>query len=392
MGGVLKHPLDAFDPVIQRANAQGWGNSQVLEKFGWDFELLAQLGGVAPDDVTAFGGMPAMLHLPLELQRASVDVDVFCPSKDRFEEIVRTIETELSRHDPSGRFFKFVAATSELQLPIPKVAYHVVFPSATGVSWLNPETKTYEPGTHVKLDALIAPPPARAIHQGAQVLPFAYTGPHPVVPLISTTAMKLLALASGEVGLPPHRITELVKHVYDVSHLLLGINTRESLVELIEATKDTLELENRWHQPKSDLPSCAVAIKTTLAMLEVTVIREKAENFADTYLRASPSAEEWALWARETRYLAYVACKKGSIDDYVETIRVDRRLLQRELAADVARALTADLRKELRKLDLASESPSDRFPVVLFLEIVFRRGYRAASACVAATLGPDWDK
>lgn len=389
--GDLTHPLDAFDPDRQRANAEGWGNSQNLERFAWDYEILGQLERIDPDRVTAFGGTATMLHLPLLTQRASVDADVFCGDADRFEAIIREIEAFFAVRLPESDYFRFSRWDPELQIPIPKRAYHVVLPSATGAQWRVSENDSYQPGTHIKIEVLNAEPPARVQLPATRVLPFASSGPHWVLPHSHVTAMKLLALATAEVGLPPHRITELVKHVYDVAQLSRHFDSRDKLGELIGATAAMLELENRWHRPKAEATNCATAVRTTVDLLEATVIREQAGQFADLYLRERPSVEEWSVWGKRVCHLAFVAVKRHNIDDYLSTVRGTDRLLRQRLAPEQERPLRKALVAKLRSLDLASARPSDAFPAVVFHEISFRVGYREAAAVVAPVLGDGWD-
>ena len=389
--GELAHGADAFDPAAQRANAEGWGDSGILERFAWDYEILAQLRREMGDSITAFGGMNTMLYLPLEAQRASVDVDVFCAlPPEQFEEGLRRIEARLTRFDVDGYYFRFMPREPQLQVPLPKRAYDVCLPSAAGNNWRRSDADQWQPGCHIKVEVLFVSPPVQT-EQRARVLPFKMTGPHFVLPRPHVTGMKILALASGEVGLPPHRLEEMVKHVYDLAQLLPAIKTTDDLAELQEATTAMLELENRFHKPQATARDCAVAVKATLALLGRSVINERADAFAATYLRHSPSPESWAIWGHQVRHLAFVATSQMGHQDFLRTKLAIPRLLLKHVPSKSDKALRSALRRQLRQLDQGSSSREDQFHAFVFADIAFRVGYEAARAVVDGVLGAGWD-
>lgn len=62
--------------ILRRTEEYEYVNPLAVEIFLWDCELVAQLQNIC-DDLVLKGGAAAQLHLPLERQRGSVDVDVF---------------------------------------------------------------------------------------------------------------------------------------------------------------------------------------------------------------------------------------------------------------------------------------------------------------------------
>ena len=63
------------DEILRRAKYYEYPNPLAVEIFLWDCELTAQLQ-VLCNKMVLKGGAAAQLHLPLEKQRGSVDVDL----------------------------------------------------------------------------------------------------------------------------------------------------------------------------------------------------------------------------------------------------------------------------------------------------------------------------
>ncbi|HZP97658.1 MAG TPA: hypothetical protein VFC31_15170 [Candidatus Limnocylindria bacterium] len=203
--------------------------------------------------------------------------------------------------------------------------------------------------------------------------------------------MKLLALAACEVGLPPNRLDEMVKHVYDAAQLMTVISTREDLDELNRATEEMLALENQWHKPPAQIGDCAVAVRSTLALLGRSVISDRAAGFAGTYLRSSPSPEQWAVWGQLVKHLAFVAMGRLGPADLLAVTNAVPKLMQESISSRIDRPLRRDLRARLRALDIGSGSSEDQFHAYLFSEIAFRVGYEEARKVVDNILGQGWD-
>jgi hypothetical protein len=64
--------------IIERAEKHGFSDPVQVEYFLWDCEIAAQLQSESSNFVLK-GGAAAQLHLPVEMQRGSIDVDIVCP-------------------------------------------------------------------------------------------------------------------------------------------------------------------------------------------------------------------------------------------------------------------------------------------------------------------------
>jgi hypothetical protein len=63
------------EEILRRAKEYEYPNPLAVEYFLWDCELAAQLQSVC-DDLVLKGGAATQLHLPLERQRGSKDIDM----------------------------------------------------------------------------------------------------------------------------------------------------------------------------------------------------------------------------------------------------------------------------------------------------------------------------
>src|SRR3972149_2895907 len=88
--------------IRERAKLYGFADPLPVELFLWDCEIAAQLQSESEKFVLK-GGAAAQLHLPVEMQRGSIDVDIVCPytkqeiagALSRIHERVPTMEFEI---------------------------------------------------------------------------------------------------------------------------------------------------------------------------------------------------------------------------------------------------------------------------------------------------------
>lgn len=66
--------------ILRRARKYEFPNPLAVEIFLWNCELAAQFQD-AGSDIVLKGGTAVQLHLPLEQQRGSIDIDVTTPRK-----------------------------------------------------------------------------------------------------------------------------------------------------------------------------------------------------------------------------------------------------------------------------------------------------------------------
>ena len=81
--------------IRQKAEENGFSEPLNVERFLWDCEIASQLHSES-DCFILKGGAAVQLHLPLEKQRGSIDVDVICATtKATIEKAVSNIEKRI---------------------------------------------------------------------------------------------------------------------------------------------------------------------------------------------------------------------------------------------------------------------------------------------------------
>jgi len=118
---------------LTRARKYEFPNPLAVEIFLWDCELAAQLQD-ACSDVVLKGGAAAQLHLPLEKQRGSIDIDVATPLKrSDVDELVQKVSEssegsmEFKLHQPKTPIPRLPLVTYFAKMPAKLVSLLDVF-------------------------------------------------------------------------------------------------------------------------------------------------------------------------------------------------------------------------------------------------------------------------
>lgn len=387
--GSFKHPIDSFDPANHAAHVAGrFPQPHALEAFAWDYELLAHLEELAGDRLTLHGGAAAALYLPIEAQRASVDIDLFFDgSQEEFDALIQALRQRWP--DASEAYFKFDPhVPKEPRRLLPLRTFHTTCPSPVGHV-----SAAGRPGTVVKVEAILRAAPVRAAVENV-VLPFAKTGPHMALPLNHLIGAKVLALAVGETGVDAGNQTALIKHIYDVYALQaqLTLNTAQAVRDLRPALQQMLEFELGLAKPHKEVRDVVTAVGIFLPTMELTEWRDAARAFGANLLQRSLSEDEWSLRWRFVRYFAMAVGGRADDIEFVETRRRLPRLAVSKLTAAQRKDLVKVLAAEVVKWDIpATHVYRTERPDVLFCELAFRGQLLTGLALVEGVLGKGWD-
>lgn len=394
--GLLRHDAELFDPAKMKAEALGFGNSQTLERFAWDLELLAQLEAVSPAGSLTFGGGGcSMLHLDKADQRVSVDLDLYFwtgskeSSDAAWEQVLERFKDRLSHQD--ANYFQLVQyVPADPKVTLPMRAYEITCPSATGQTVMS----TGLVGCRIMVEVVFAEPASRMEIGPRPVLPFPSSGPHYGSSPRGLIASKMLALSVGEVGLPTKRMYELVKHVYDVTKLqhrhLTTVADVEDLQNLLRAV---LAIENKWHKRQSTLARCQVSANTMMTVFESTLFRAAIMDFENNNLRNKVGDEAWHTWPRLVRLLFSAAAGPHQRTEFLEA----RQILETYLWVDKLtspqqrKGLEDRLLDELNRASYGSRGILRGLPPsALFIELVFHSRLEAAVAACRPMFDPAW--
>jgi len=190
------------ESVRERAERYGFPNNLAVELFLWDCEIAAQLQR-GSDDLILKGGAAVQLHLPVEMQRGSIDIDMVTPlSEGEVEDLIRQTESRIPslsfrRHTPSSPINK-----------IPLVTYFGDVPSLVSDRGSNLSIKTEFLMENLQLSHTSLPKANTFALETRNIK--CYTVP-------SLIGDKLLTLAGNTIGLRNEE--DVPKQIYDVSNL-----------------------------------------------------------------------------------------------------------------------------------------------------------------------------
>jgi hypothetical protein len=234
--------------ILRRARKYEFPNPLAVEIFLWNCELAAQLQN-ACSDIVLKGGTAAQLHLPLEQQRGSIDIDVTTPrKKSEVGELVQKVSESL---EESVKF-----RLHKPKKPIPKLPLVTYF--AKTPTKLDLARKELE----IKVDISLESPNLPSI-----VLKNVETFAVDVKRMKCLTAGtligdKLLTLAKGSVGMELEG--DYPKQIYDIDALLETGKISKKFVNEMSTSVETLTRLEASYRNINTTPSDALrdVIKT----------------------------------------------------------------------------------------------------------------------------------
>lgn len=216
------------EEILERSRKYEFPNPLAVEIFLWDCELAAQLQHKC-DDIVLKGGTATQLHISLEKQRGSVDIDVTTPlSKSAIAEIVQRLGKSLEES------VKFVLHKPRKPIPkLPLITYYAKVPSKT-----DPARKELE----IKIDIFLKSPD----------LPTTVLNNIPTFALdikrmkcLTVGALigdKLLTLAEETIGMKLK--ADYPKQIYDIDALLATYEVSKDIVlDIVESIETLTKLE-----------------------------------------------------------------------------------------------------------------------------------------------------
>jgi len=233
----LIHDQAFFSEKSIRERAERYGFSDLLpvELFLWDCEVAAQLQRESGKLILK-GGAAVQLHLPTEMQRGSVDVDLVGPLTERdVQEMVSRVQKRL----PALGFERYTPKRPRTNIPL--ITYFVKTPAVV----LTETRRKLEIKTEFLLEDLKLP-----VETVSRVETFAVEVKK--LKCYSVTALlgdKLLTLAEKTIGI--QNPADIPKQIYDVALLSEQyILTSRHLSEIIDVMKQLTPVESGYRNMK----------------------------------------------------------------------------------------------------------------------------------------------
>lgn len=284
--------------IRERAGRYGFSDLLPVELFLWDCEVTAQLQHES-DNLILKGGAAAQLHLPIDMQRGSVDVDLVGPLTELdVQEMVSQVQKRL----PTVAFERYKPKSPRTKIPL--ITYFVKTPAIVPT-----ETRgKLEIKTEFLLEDLKLP-----CETISRVETFAVEAKD--LKCYSATALlgdKLLTLAEKTIGI--QEPADIPKQIYDVALLSEHhIPTHSRLSEIIDVIKQLTPIEAGYRNMQLDPKDALKDIEKTMekySLLDTAgadeSIKRNITNFQHFYVSGSQRQPwyEWCARALRIRFLA----------------------------------------------------------------------------------------
>ncbi len=278
-------PAESFsaDRLAKNAQDLGYAQAETLEALIWDYELYAQLQKRISGLCRLKGGAAVQLYVPIERQRASVDVDILTtiPQPEMqllLEEVSRNYDAE----PPYLQFEPFVpdepAAIEALH------SYTTLAPTSLGQKW-QLEDGTIVEARMIKLDVHETRnlPPGE---KRADIVAGISLGYQPIcVQRGYLIAEKFLTQARGTVGVPDDRYQDLPKHLYDLDSLLLALDGIETLQGAARWLPTLIGEQGRQWKGDAGVESVMEDLETSLLNIAIIDYSDERQRYGNAIKR-----------------------------------------------------------------------------------------------------------
>jgi hypothetical protein len=239
---IFTHPFDYFTKQHIKAFAKETDiiYKDNLESHIWIYELHSQIQKRCGDRCVLKGGASTQLHLPVNLQRLTNDIDCATDlSRKELFDVMRSIKEDYIKakfYTSYEEYIPKIVRREGRTIPMMTFIYDIPFAYQT-------KMRQRYPG--MKIDFLFLDTKALHIAKLKPVetigLKLNYT---PIcIDKYSTTSDKLLTLATETLGLEATKIDALYKNVYDLSCLLKVTDDLESFKIISERLKKSVQHE-----------------------------------------------------------------------------------------------------------------------------------------------------
>ena len=297
MGFIHEKSYFTEKSIRERAKRYGFSDLLPLELFLWDCEIAAQLQ-LESDKLVLKGGAAVQLHVPVEVQRGSVDVDFIGPlNKQELQGIVSKVEERLNE----VRFKLHKPKHPKLNIPL--VTYYVKVPAIA-------PTETRK-GLEIKTEFLLEDVrvPTSIV---SQIETFAVKIES--LRCYSPTALigdKLLTLAEKTIGI--QRQEDIPKQIYDITQLSEHyISSTNDISKIIEVMKEITPMEASYRKLRLDLNDVLKDVSESMEKYSLidtagadANIKKNITNFQQFYVSAAQRKPwyEWCVWALRINFL-----------------------------------------------------------------------------------------
>jgi predicted nucleotidyltransferase component of viral defense system len=303
--------------IRERAEQYGFSDPLPVELFLWDCEIAAQIQSES-DSCILKGGTAVQLHLPVEMQRGSVDVDIVHPFKEQeianmLSHIQKKLQLiEFERYNPKRpkkniNLITYIAKTPALLPSVNNKPREIKIDFLSENLGLPTETISGVETFAVEIKKLKC---------------------YSITSLIGD---KLLTLAENTVGIT--ELADIPKQLYDIS-LLIERNPPEQkqFSEIVNVIETLTPVEASYRNIKLSSKEALTDIEKTMKKYSIldtagadANIKANINNFQQFYVSTSQRKAwyKWSTWALKIRFLVQII-----------TAIIDKQITSKEAAEE----------------------------------------------------------
>jgi len=330
----LIHSVEFFKRknLTGRLKKVGFNSLPKIELFLWDLEIFLQFQEVLKKKIVLKGGSAVQFYIPIEYQRASVDVDAVCNASQR--EIETAIAKIEDKFNGDGDLFTFKLYQPEQpKTDLPLFTYFVNIPSIC--------TDRELFGSHSGFQELKI-----EFHVSEGNLPIAYKKSpsifalntdktYQIFPLNILIGDKLSCLGPNTIGIPSFRSDEQIKQIYDIWALFEFKLKEVEFNKIEEYLLKRAKLECKARDINFNINEIKKDMIEQLEKLSLIDLKEDEKliklinDFQSLYLRKSINkpVSEWAIMGKKLIIILKSVFEKSKDKAKLEEIcSIDDRL------------------------------------------------------------------
>lgn len=284
------------EEIVSRMQKYGFPQPWLIELMVYDFEVFRHLLRFSKKFILK-GGAAAQLYIPVEQQRASVDIDLIAGLTPKEIEII--FMEKLAKTGDFAGIKSYKPKNAKNTLPL--VTYLIDFPSAIKEGEL----------MQLKVDILFEQTSSYKINNigNRELFAVRIDDKIPCITLGSLIADKLLTLASKSIGIDKQRQDQIPKQVYDLMHLIGSMKKndyQDMLFSFERIAKAEMKFRGLEHKPE-DIIKHIGEVLTEFAEADMVPGRMKKLiiDFQSAYVNRNSRVglQEWCKGTLMMKYL-----------------------------------------------------------------------------------------
>lgn len=302
----LIHSVEFFKrkSLTYRLKKVGFNSLPKIELFLWGMEIFLQFQEILKEKIVLKGGSAVQFYIPIEYQRASVDVDVVCnASQKEIETAITKIEDKFKG---DGNLFTFkLFQPKQPKTDLPLFTYFVNISSiCTDREFFGGHSGFQE----LKIEFHVSEEPLPIVYKKSpSIFALNTDKTYQIFPLNILIGDKLSCLGPNTIGIPFFRSDEQIKQIYDIGALFEFKLKEVEFNKIEEYLLKRAKLECKTRNINFNINEIKKDMIEQLEKLSLIDLKEDEKliklinDFQSLYLRKSINkpVSEWAITGKK---------------------------------------------------------------------------------------------